>query len=76
MGCFILEDPSSRFSILFQVIDVVAHGDIPKSMTLMLGGGFGEQCPLLGCFMMLIIFFTTSMGGMWRGSTLLNHLQA
>jgi hypothetical protein len=36
LGCFILKDPSSRFSKLFQVV-VVAHGDIPGSMTLVLG---------------------------------------
>ncbi len=35
--CFILEDPFSRFSKLFQVIIVVSHGDIPKSMALVLG---------------------------------------
>jgi hypothetical protein len=29
---------------------------------------------LLNCFMVLILFFITNMGGMWRGSPLLNHL--
>jgi len=37
LGCFILEDPSSGFSKLFQVVIVVAHGDIPRSVALMLG---------------------------------------
>lgn len=36
LGCFIPEDPSSRFSKLFQVV-VIAHGDIFRSMALMLG---------------------------------------
>ncbi len=36
-GCFIPKDPSSRFSKLFQAIVVVARGDIPKSVALMLG---------------------------------------
>ncbi len=35
--CFILEDPSSRFSKLFQVVVIVVCGDIFKSMALMLG---------------------------------------
>jgi hypothetical protein len=35
--CFIPKDPSSWFSKLFHVINVVAHGDIPRSMALMLG---------------------------------------
>jgi hypothetical protein len=34
--CFIAEDPSSRFSELFQATTIVAHGDIPRSMALML----------------------------------------
>jgi hypothetical protein len=33
----ILEDPSSKFSKLFQVTIVTVHEDIPKSMVLMLG---------------------------------------
>jgi len=37
LGRFILEDPSSRFSKLFQTSIVVAHGDIPRSVALMLG---------------------------------------
>jgi hypothetical protein len=36
LGCFILEGPSSRFSKLFEVV-IVAHGDIPRSMILVLG---------------------------------------
>jgi hypothetical protein len=35
--CFIFEDPSLRFSKLFQVVDVVAHGDILRLMALLLG---------------------------------------
>jgi hypothetical protein len=34
---FILENPSLGFSELFQATVVVAHGDILKSMALMLG---------------------------------------
>jgi hypothetical protein len=34
--CFILEDPSWRFLKLFQVV-IITHGDIPKSVALMLG---------------------------------------
>ncbi len=34
--CFILEDPSSGFLKLFQVI-IITHGDILKSVALMLG---------------------------------------
>jgi hypothetical protein len=34
--CFIPKDPSSWFLKLFQTIVVVACGDIPKSVTLML----------------------------------------
>jgi len=34
---FILENPSLGFSKLFQATVVVAHGDIRKSMALMLG---------------------------------------
>lgn len=37
LGCFILEDPSSGFSKLFHAIIFVAHGDILRSMALMLG---------------------------------------
>ncbi len=35
-GCFILESPSSRFSELFQIVVVIIHGDIPRSMALVL----------------------------------------
>jgi hypothetical protein len=35
--CFIAKDPSSRFLELFQVVIVVAHGDIPMSVALVLG---------------------------------------
>jgi hypothetical protein len=35
-GCFISKDPSSWFSKLFQTIIVIAHGDIPRLMALML----------------------------------------
>jgi hypothetical protein len=34
--CFILEDPSLGFLELFQAIVVIARGDIPRSMALML----------------------------------------
>jgi len=34
--CLILEDPSSGFSELLQVVVVVAHGDISRSMALVL----------------------------------------
>jgi hypothetical protein len=37
LGCFILEDPSSRFLKIFQVVVFVVHGVIPKSVALMLG---------------------------------------
>jgi hypothetical protein len=36
LGCFIPEDPSLGFWELFQAIVVVSHGDIFKSMALML----------------------------------------
>jgi hypothetical protein len=36
LGCFIPKDPSSWFSELFQAIVVVAHGDIPRLMALVL----------------------------------------
>jgi hypothetical protein len=39
LNYFILENPSLRFSELFQATIVVAHGDILKSMALMLGAG-------------------------------------
>jgi len=35
--CFIPKDPFLGFSKLFQTIVVVAHGDIRRSMTLLLG---------------------------------------
>jgi len=34
---FILEDPSSKFSELFQATAIVAYGDIPRSVALVLG---------------------------------------
>jgi hypothetical protein len=37
LGCLTPEDPSSWFSKLFQVVVIVIHGDILKSMALMLG---------------------------------------
>jgi hypothetical protein len=36
-GCFILEDPSSGFSKLFQVVIIVVRGAFLKSMALVLG---------------------------------------
>jgi hypothetical protein len=36
LGCYIPEDPSSRFLELFQVVDIVARGDILGSMALVL----------------------------------------
>jgi hypothetical protein len=36
-GCFILKDPFSGFSELFQVVVIVTYGDIPRSMALVLG---------------------------------------
>jgi len=35
--CFILEDPSSMFSELFQAITVVVCGNIPRLVALVLG---------------------------------------
>jgi len=35
--CFIPKDPSSWFSKLFQVVTIVAHGDILKSVAIVLG---------------------------------------
>jgi hypothetical protein len=37
LRCFIPKDASSCFSKLFQVATIVIHGDIPRSMALMLG---------------------------------------
>jgi len=37
LGCFIPEDPSSGFSKLIQVATIVAHGDIPRSVALVMG---------------------------------------
>jgi hypothetical protein len=37
LGCFILEDPSSRFLELIQVAIIVARGDIPRSVALVMG---------------------------------------
>jgi hypothetical protein len=36
LGCFIPEDPSSRFLKLFQGVTVVAYVDIPRSVALVL----------------------------------------
>jgi len=36
-GCFILEDPSSGFSKLFQVVSTIARGDILRLVALVLG---------------------------------------
>jgi hypothetical protein len=55
LGCFILEDSSSRFSKLFQVVVVVAHGDIPRLVALVLGVSkmlamakdIGGLCPIV-----------------------------
>jgi len=55
LRCLTPKDPSSKFSKLFQVTVVVVHGDIPRSMALMLGvskllamvkdtGGFSFYC--------------------------------
>lgn len=38
LGCFIVKDPSLRFSKLFQVVVIVVCGDIPRLVGLMLGG--------------------------------------
>jgi len=35
--CFIPNDPFSKFSKLLQATNVIAHGDILKSMAVMLG---------------------------------------
>jgi hypothetical protein len=35
--CFILEDPSSRFSKLFKVVVAIVCGDIPRLVALVLG---------------------------------------
>jgi hypothetical protein len=37
LGHFILEHPSSRFLKLFQAIAIVVHGDIFRSVALVLG---------------------------------------
>jgi len=37
LGCFIPKDPSLGFLKLFQVIAIIACGDISKSLALMLG---------------------------------------
>jgi hypothetical protein len=55
LGCFIPEGPSSWFSKLFQVDVVVAHGNIPRSMALLLGVNImlamakdiGGVCPII-----------------------------
>jgi hypothetical protein len=38
LRCFMLNDPSSRFSKLFQAIVTIAHGDIPRLVGLSVGG--------------------------------------
>ncbi len=48
------KDPSSRFLEFFQAIIVVAHGNIPRSMALVLGANtvltmakdIGSFCPI------------------------------
>jgi hypothetical protein len=35
--CFIPKDPSTGFLKLFQAIVVVTHGDVPRSVALVLG---------------------------------------
>jgi hypothetical protein len=37
LGCFMLEDPSLKFLVLFQVVADIVHGDIFRSMALVLG---------------------------------------
>jgi hypothetical protein len=37
LGCFILEDPYSRFSKLFQDAIIVVCGDIPRLVAIVLG---------------------------------------
>jgi hypothetical protein len=37
LGCFILEDPSSGFSKLFQAVTTIACGDILRLVALLLG---------------------------------------
>ncbi len=52
--CFILEDPFLGFSKLFQIIAIFVHGDIPRSMALMLWANrllamakdIGALCPI------------------------------
>jgi hypothetical protein len=36
LGCFMPEDPSLRFLVLFQAVVAIVHGDIPRSMALVL----------------------------------------
>jgi hypothetical protein len=63
LGCFILEDPSLGFSRLFQVV-VVAHGDIPKLVALVLGAStllsmakdIRSPCPIVVGKMCLQLF--------------------
>jgi hypothetical protein len=55
LGCFIPEDPFSRFLELFQVVVVIAYGYIFKSMALALGSNrllvmakdIGGLCPII-----------------------------
>jgi hypothetical protein len=37
LGCFTPKDLSLRFSKLFQIAPIVAHGNIPKLVALILG---------------------------------------
>jgi hypothetical protein len=64
-GCFILEDPSLGFLELFQTTNVVTHGDILRSIALVLGANklltmekdVRGLCPIAICklFFQLII---------------------
>ncbi len=55
--CFILEDPSLRFSKLFQATAIIVRGDIPRSMALVLWANkllamakdIGGFCPITTC---------------------------
>jgi hypothetical protein len=37
LGCFIQKDPSLGFSKLFQIVNVVVHGNTPRLVALVLG---------------------------------------
>jgi hypothetical protein len=53
--CFILRNPSSRFSKLFQIVAIAPQGDIPRLMALVLGvsrllvmaKNTGNLCPII-----------------------------